>query len=76
MRLAGPGLSDATRLADAPIDLLLELAQADPRALAEAAGGVAAELAALREALLSGDAAAVRAFFENAAAARKALLGG
>ena len=71
--LAGPGLLDTTRLAEAPLELLLELALADPRALADAAGDVAAELTALREALLAGDAAAVRAFFERAAAARRAL---
>ena len=72
--LSGPGLQDTTRLAQAPIDLLLELALADPPALVDALGDVVAELTTLRGALLAGDTAAVRAFFERAAAARKALL--
>ena len=72
-RLAGPGLLDATRLAEAPIDLLLELALADPQALANALGDVSAELTSLRAALMAGDAPAVRAFFTRAAAARKRL---
>lgn len=72
-RLAGPGLLDATRLAEAPIDLLLELALADPQALANAIGDVAAELTSLRAALMEADAPAVRAFFTRAAAARKGL---
>jgi prephenate dehydrogenase len=76
VRLAGPGLLDTTRLARAPLDLLLELALADPPALANAIGDAAAELAALREALLAGDAAAVRAFFEHAAVARALFTGG
>lgn len=73
-RLAGPGLSDATRLAEQPMELLLELAMADPRALADAIGEVGAELARLQEALRAGDAAAVRAFFERAATARRVIV--
>jgi prephenate dehydrogenase len=72
-RLAGPGLLDATRLAEAPIDLLLELSLADPQSLANAVADVAAELTSLRAALIAGDASAVRAFFTRAAAARKNL---
>ena len=72
-RLAGPGLLDATRLAEAPIDLLLELALADPQALANAIGDVTAELTSLRAALMAGDASAVRSFFERTAAARQRL---
>lgn len=75
-RLGGPGLSDTTRLAEAPIDLMLERVLARPRALADAAADVAAGLETLRQALLAGDVAAVRAFFERAAAARKTLFGG
>jgi prephenate dehydrogenase len=73
-RLAGPGLKDATRLAESPMDLILELAMADPRALADAIGEVGTELARLAEALRSGDAAAVRAFFDQAAAKRREIL--
>jgi prephenate dehydrogenase len=72
-RLAGPGLTDTTRLAESPLELLLELAMADPRALADAVGEVGAELAQLVEALRSGDAASVRAFFERAGASRRVI---
>ena len=75
-RLAGPGLLDTTRLAEAPMDLLLELALADPQALANAIGDVAAELTSLRAALMAGDASAVRAFFTRTAAARRRLTPG
>jgi len=71
--LAGPGFADTTRLAEAPMDLLLELALADPPALAEAIGDVAAELAGLADALRNRDAVAVRAFFERAAASRRLI---
>jgi prephenate dehydrogenase len=74
-RLAGPGLSDTTRLADAPIELLLELTLADPRPLADALGAVATGLGGLAHALRRGDAAAVRAFFEHAAEARRRIAG-
>jgi prephenate dehydrogenase len=73
LRLAGPGLLDTTRLAEAPMDLLLELALADPQALANSIGDVAAELTSLRAALMAGDASAVRAFFTRTAAARRRL---
>ena len=73
-RLAGPGLKDTTRLAESPMELLLELALADPRALADAIGEVGAELARLAEALRAGDAAAVRAFFDRAADARRVIV--
>jgi len=72
-RLAGPGLADTTRLAEAPMDLLLELAMADPRALADAVRDVGAELTRLADALRTGDTGAVRAFFERAAAARRLI---
>jgi prephenate dehydrogenase len=73
-RLAGPGLFDATRLAEAPMDLLLELALADPRGLADALGDVAQELASLAEALRRPDKPSILAFFKRAAAARKSLV--
>jgi prephenate dehydrogenase len=73
-RLAGPGLKDATRLAESPMELILELAMADPRALADAIGEVGTELARLAEALRSGDATAVRAFFDRAADARRVIV--
>lgn len=74
-RLAGPGLLDTTRLAGAPMDLLLELALADPRGLADALADVSRDLAALGDALRDADIARVRAFFERAARARRALGG-
>jgi prephenate dehydrogenase len=72
-RLAGPGVLDTTRLAEAPMNILLELALADPRSLADAIADVTRELEALGEALRNGDTARVRAFFKRAAAARKNL---
>jgi len=72
-RLAGPGLLDATRLADAPIALQLELALADPPALADALDDVVQEIGALAEALRREDAEAVNAFFERGRAARRRI---
>ena len=72
--LAGPGLLDTTRLADTPLDLALELSRADPAALAEALEEVGGELSRLSEALRSGDADAVRAFFEQAGQARRRIV--
>lgn len=69
--LAGPGLLDTTRLAATPIELLLELCQGNPAALAQALGDVAAELTRLADALRSGDAEGVRAFLESAGEARR-----
>ena len=57
-RLAGPGVIDTTRLAEAPMNILLELALADPRSLADALNDVTRELGALGEALRNGDVAA------------------
>ena len=71
--LAGPGLLDTTRLAGQPVALALELAEADPEALAGALDAVAAELEGLSRALRKGDAEAVRALFEEAAAIRASL---
>ena len=72
-RLAGPGLLDTTRLAEAPMNILLELALADPSSLADALAEVSRDLAALGEALHNGDIARVRAFFKRAATARRNL---
>jgi prephenate dehydrogenase len=72
-RLAGPGLLDTTRLAEMPMNILLEMALADPRSLADAIADVTRELGALGEALRNGDLAKVRAFFKRAAAARRNL---
>lgn len=71
--LAGPGLSDTTRLAETPRALALELALADPRRLADALDAVSTEARSLAEALRSGDSAAVGRFFEEAAAAKRTL---
>lgn len=75
VRLAGPGLLDTTRLAGQPVALGLELALADPDALAAAIDAVSAELEKLSTALRAGDADAVRALFESAEAIRRALDG-
>lgn len=74
-RLAGPGLLDTTRLAGQPVPLALELALADPEALAAAIDAVSAELGRLSAALREGDADAVRALFEGAETIRRAIEG-
>lgn len=74
--LTGPGLLDTTRLAGTPIELLLELCQADPAALAEALGDVATDLTRLADALRSGNTEAVAAFFESAGDARRRIASG
>lgn len=72
-RLAGPGLLDTTRLAGQPVALAMELALADPDALAAAIDAVSAELGKLSTALRAGDADTVRALFEDAEAIRRAM---
>jgi prephenate dehydrogenase len=74
-RLAGPGLLDTTRLAGQPVALALELALADPGALAAAIDAVRAELGSLSAALRAGDGDPVRALFEEAEAIRRAMEG-
>ncbi len=69
--VAGPGFLGTTRVAAQPLALALELALADPRALADAIDGVCAELAGLSAALRRGDAAAVGAYLERAGAVRR-----
>jgi prephenate dehydrogenase len=71
--LAGPGLLDTTRIAGRRRELALELALADPEALANALEGVRADLERLAGALRRGDTDAVARIFEEAAAARRAL---
>jgi len=71
--VAGPGLLDTTRVAAQPVSLALELALADPAALADAIDAVGGEIVELAMALRAGDAEAVRAFFEEAGGARGTL---
>ena len=66
---------DTTRLAGQPVALALELALADPAALAGAIDAVREELGKLSAALRGADADAVRAMFEQAEAVRRAMEG-
>jgi prephenate dehydrogenase len=72
-QFAGPGLLDTTRLAETPADLAMELAQADPEALAEAIEAVRRELEALAGSLRARDQARLAEFFEKASAARQSF---
>jgi prephenate dehydrogenase len=69
--LAGPGFLDTTRIAGRRSDLALELALADPEALARAIDAVGGELGALASALRRGDAKALAGLFREAAEARR-----
>jgi prephenate dehydrogenase len=69
-RIAGPGLLDATRIADTPPGLALELALAQPEALAAAIDSVRRELDEVSGSLRRGDSAKLRDYFESAARAR------
>ena len=71
--LAGPGLLDTTRLAGGPPALALELVLGRRGALADAVASVRDELSRLSAALASGDASALRAFFEEAETLRRSL---
>jgi prephenate dehydrogenase len=71
--LAGPGLRDATRLAGQPEALTLELALADPAALAESLDGVAKDLSDVADALRAGDADALRTRLAAARRFRRSL---
>ena len=73
--LAGPGLRDTTRLASQPEALALELALADPEALAGAIDAVRSALGDLASSLRASDRDAVRRFFADASAARRDLEG-
>ena len=69
--LAGPGLRDTTRLASTPEPLALELAMADPSALAAAIDAVRAALGELSASLRGADDETVRRFLAGALAARE-----
>ncbi len=71
--LAGPGLLDTTRIAGRRRELALELALADPEALARAIDAVRDELARLAASLRAGDAETAGRLFEEAAEIRRSL---
>lgn len=71
--LAGPGFLDTTRIAGRRRELALELALADPEALARAIDAVRKELEGLATALRSGDEAELSRLCAEAAAARRTL---
>ena len=72
-RMAGPGLLDTTRIADTSAGLVLELALADPEALAAAIETVRAELEELCRSLRGRRVEELRACFEEAATSRRAF---
>jgi prephenate dehydrogenase len=72
-QLAGPGFLDATRIAGRRGELALELALADPEALARAIDAARGELERLASALRGGGADAVGRLFEEAARLRREL---
>jgi prephenate dehydrogenase len=71
--LAGPGLLDTTRLAGEPAALALELALANPEALAGAIEALSAELGGLATALREKDEKAVADYFARASEIRRSL---
>ncbi len=72
---AGPGLLDTTRPAGQPVALALELALADPEALAGAIEALRAELGDLAAALRETSEKAVADYFERASEIRRSLEG-
>jgi prephenate dehydrogenase len=72
-RVAGPGLLDAMRTADRPPALALELALADPEALAAAIEAVRAELHDLSRLVRGRKVEELSSRFEEAARTRRAL---
>jgi prephenate dehydrogenase len=70
-QLAGPGYLDTTRVAGQPVALALELALADPDALAGAIEAVSRELASLSAALRREDLDALGRYFQEASEARR-----
>ena len=72
-RIAGPGLLDATRIADSPPGLALELALAEPEALAAAIEAVRRELDEIFDSLTGRRVEELRAWFEEAARSRRAF---
>lgn len=71
---AGPGLIDSTRLAGSDGRLWAEILLDNRRAVSDALVGVAGRLDALRRAVESGDAAAIRRMFASAARRRDRLV--
>ncbi|HEY3202501.1 MAG TPA: prephenate dehydrogenase/arogenate dehydrogenase family protein [Thermoanaerobaculia bacterium] len=69
--LAGPGLLETTRIADRRLEFAIELALADPEALANAIDAVCGELAALARSLRRHDDVALRTFFAESASLRR-----
>lgn len=72
--VAGPGLLDTTRVASQPVRLAVELALANPAALADAIEAVGGRLSTLAGALRRRDEAAVREFLEKASNRRSSLI--
>jgi prephenate dehydrogenase len=72
-RVAGPGLLDATRIADGSPALALELALADPEALAAAVEAVLRELNDLSRSLRGRKVEELRSYFEEGARSRRAF---
>lgn len=70
---AGPGLLDTTRVAGTSAGLAMELALADPEALAEAIEAVGSELESLAGSLRVRDEEAIGEFFEKASRARRSF---
>ncbi|MEP6800578.1 MAG: prephenate dehydrogenase/arogenate dehydrogenase family protein [Acidobacteriota bacterium] len=71
--LAGPGLTDTTRLAGSRPELALELCLSDPPRLAAALRSLSREVADFASRLETGDRAAIEEFLEKAARARRTL---
>jgi prephenate dehydrogenase len=72
-QFAGPGLLDTTRVAGTAAGLAMELALADPEALAKAIEEVGNELEALAGSLRARDGTALEEFFERASEARRSF---
>ena len=71
--LAGPGLTDTTRLAGSRPELALELLLSDPPRLAAALQSISREIAGFAAQLEKGDVAALEEFLSEAARARKTI---
>jgi len=69
-RLAGPGFLDSTRIAGRRLDLAMELATADPEALADAIEAACEDLGELARALRDGRMRDVRRIFSEASEKR------
>ncbi len=71
--LAGPGLTDTTRLAGSRPELAMELWLSDPSRLARALHSISREIAGFAAQLEKGDVAALEEFLSEAARARKTI---